>query len=318
MQQSAQQTKRRAPYILPAAALLFVAVAAAWVWWTRPAAVVDGEVLRLADVDRRIALFTALYGHEGAALKQREARRRFTDMMIDELLLIREARRRNIAPQPGDVEQGYRALVDTLAGGDRDEARRKLRRLGVTEADVREFARRQATVNLLIFRVTADVRVLEKDVAAYYNEHKEEFQRPDVAHLRLIRVADPAAGERVLKALEQGRDFAALAREFSIDPATRSRDGDAGWVVRGDGRLEPALEAAAFALRPGQTSGVVQAGAGRWYIVRMEEYRPVRQFTLEEVRGNLQMELVRQKKEEAFEAFREGLRKKARVRTLVG
>lgn len=280
----------------------------------RPAAVVDGRIVWLYDVDRRIALFSVFYGHQTAGLDRREARRQFTDMLIDETLLLREAADRRLAPTQSQVEEGFRALLGSpQSGAETAAVRRRLREAGIGEAEVREFVRRQETANLLIAAVTADVRVTDEEVADYYNRHKDEFQRPEIGKFSLIRLMDKQSAERALAELRRGRDFAALAREVSVDPATRSKGGDVGWVYRGDGRLSEAVEAAAFSLRPGQVSGALYAGPGAWLLVRMEEYRPARQFELNDVRMELQAGLVRQKKEELFETFRKDLRSKASI-----
>lgn len=88
-----------------------------------------------------------------------------------------------------------------------------------------------------------------------------------------------------LEQLQSGATtFEELARTASQDNATKDQGGDLGWIPK-LGR-DPAFDEAAFALQPGQISGVVQTDNG-WEIIRVEERdpaRPVPQTQLDEMR----------------------------------
>lgn len=100
---------------------------------------------------------------------------------------------------------------------------------------------------------------------------------PDVSehvHARQILVLSEAQANEALNRLNAGEDFGALAAEYSIDVTTRDNGGDLGWFPRG-GLLVPEVEASAFGLEPGQTSGVI-ASAWGYHIVQTLEYEPAR------------------------------------------
>ncbi|MGI9107800.1 MAG: peptidylprolyl isomerase, partial [Pyrinomonadaceae bacterium] len=85
----------------------------------------------------------------------------------------------------------------------------------------------------------------EAEIEAYFAEHPEL----DPKQAR-------AKAEDVLRRVRAGEDFAALAKEFSSDPGNKDKGGDLGWFGRG--MMVKPFEEAAFALKPGETSDLVE------------------------------------------------------------
>ena len=92
-------------------------------------------------------------------------------------------------------------------------------------------------------------------------------------HPALDRTKLHALAENVLKRARAGEDFAKLAQEFSA-AQNKNRGGDLGWF--GHGKIPPDLEEAAFALKPGQISDIVQTNFG-FVIIKVEERRTEKQ-----------------------------------------
>jgi parvulin-like peptidyl-prolyl isomerase len=129
----------------------------------------------------------------------------------------------------------------------------------------------------------------------------DEVEQVQAVH---ILVETKETGDEVLAKLEAGESFANLAAEYSTDPGSKDQGGDLGWFPRG--RMVPEFEAAAFALRPGETSGLVQTQYG-YHIIRVvgKEVRPLSPEALDQVR------------QQSFQVWFEAELQNADVETLV-
>lgn len=84
-----------------------------------------------------------------------------------------------------------------------------------------------------------------------------------------ILVKDRGQAEQLLRRLQQGARFEALARDFSTCPS-KSKGGDLGWF--GPGKMVPAFESAVKRLGVGAISGVVPTQFG-FHIIKVTAKR---------------------------------------------
>ena len=117
-----------------------------------------------------------------------------------------------------------------------------------------------------------------------------------------ILVKSKEEADAVVKEIEGGKDFAALAKAKSIDPSGASNGGDLGFF--GKGQMVPEFEAAAFALKIGEyTKQPVKTQFG-FHIIRKEEERQVPPPAFAEVQGQVRQVVVREKYVKLIEEIR--------------
>jgi peptidyl-prolyl cis-trans isomerase D len=153
----------------------------------------------------------------------------------------------------------------------------------------------------------------EANLATRYTQPKEVKARHILIHVP--RDADEETSAKARKRIEEvqakikaGGDFSALAREYSEDTGSKDKGGELGFFPRG--RMVGAFEDAAFGLKPGETSEIVESPFG-FDIIRVDDVHEERQKPLEEVRTEvvtaIKKESATAKAKEAAEADHEAL-----------
>jgi hypothetical protein len=158
-----------------------------------------------------------------------------------------------------------------------------------------------------------------EDVARYYEEHSEEFRRPEMRRARHILVASEEEAEAILAELASDTDatFRALAKQKSLDTETNMRGGDLLYFTA-DGKLvgkegaesiNPTLAKSAFALAStGDLSKPLDLGGGKWSVLELTGIRPERIQTLEQATDLIRRKLWRTEREGALDKLMSDLR----------
>ncbi len=164
----------------------------------------------------------------------------------------------------------------------------------------------------------------DAEARKYYQENKAQFSQPERIKARhiLIAVEDPASAdskkaarekaEKILARVRAGEDFAELAKKYSDDPGSREKGGDLGFFSRGQ-MIEP-FEKAAFSLKVGEISGLVESPFG-YQLIKVAERLPAQTTPYEKVKEQVREKALEAKRESVLEAYLQQLRKKYPVST---
>ena len=173
----------------------------------------------------------------------------------------------------------------------------------------------QARIEYLLLTadaLTAQATVDAAEVKKQYEANAKQYGAPEersASHI-LIPVKPDAkddekaaakklADEVYVKAKANPAKFADLAKEYSKDPGSAQQGGDLGTFGRGS-MVKP-FEDAVFAGKSGELLAPVLSDFG-WHVIKVTGVRPARTQAFEEVRGQIEAELKKQKASQKFAA----------------
>jgi hypothetical protein len=220
-----------------------------------------------------------------------------------------------------EIEQAMTAVLPPPGGPENCEP-------GVTRAGVdRDALRQEVEVRLRIDRLIARLNSKvaaprHKDLVERYKKNRDAMRRPAMAHAShiVVNVKRGDAGEglsadealaKIQEAeqqLEAGAAFAAVADQFS---SCAGNGGSLGWFPMGE--MVEEFDNVVFALKPGERSKIFRTEFG-YHLALLHEIRPEGPIPFDEVKGHLEEEILKEKRDKALGDYLDRLRAKADIK----
>lgn len=241
--------------------------------------------------------------------------------LIDRVLIVKEFykdEKRRVPPSIVDNQ-----IAETIISefdGDRSKYLAYLRSRGMSQKEFRREQEEDIIYNYMRQQQRKSASTVSPvQIETFYNENKERFYQEDSVHLRLIQISKTpedtaetlkAKADDVMKQLAAGGSFADIARLYSSD-SRRTRGGDWGWQRRSDLRKE--FSEPLFALEKGQYTQPIIMDEGA-FILFVEDRKMAGILPLDEVRDQIERQLVQQNARQAQERWLERLRRNGYVK----
>ncbi len=239
--------------------------------------------------------------------EKNDLERSYLVQVIDRELSLAEADRLGVSVTP---EEANAALQEHRRDYPGDTFEQMLREEGITIDDWRRDLEEGLLMEKVVRQaVYAKVSVSEAEIETYYQENRDEFDRPSQVRARQIVVASKEEGERVLGLLRQGEPFAEVARQSSLSPDADA-GGDLGFFARGE--MPPEFDAVVFTLPVGRLSDLVQSEYG-FHLFLVEERREALRLPLKAVHDEIRDKLLGAKEEQAYQQWLQELRGRATI-----
>ena len=288
------------------------------------AAIVNGVVIQEEEVNRMLNYHQQrLLATKGQAIRPDmmiEARKMVLENLIDRELLYQKSLEKGIVIDDAQVNEqldrlkkqypNEQAFKDSLAEDHLSEDTVKSRfkmNLAVQKFVEKEFG--------------GNIDVSEVEAKAFYDGNPQYFTQPETIRASgiLIKVdvkSDAAKKEEARKRMEdiqkriqKGEDFAVLAKDFSQD-ASAAQGGDLGIIPRG--RMPKALDDAAFSLKPGEVSSIVETPLG-FHLIKVQEKKPEKIVPFEEEEEKIRQHLTNQKLNQRVDEYLKEVKKTAKI-----
>ena len=286
---------------------------------------VNGEKIERWEFDNAVKRMEARAGGPVPPEKRDEVLRGVLDQLVAYHLLAQESRTRKIVVPDADVDARLaeiRKSFPTEAAFTQGIAAQ-----GLTLAQLKEQAKSSIEVAKVIeSEVNAKVAVQDPEIKAFYDQNLDRFKQGDTVHAAHIAFGVPqnatpdqkkdaqAKAAAMLKTIKAGGDFATLARASSQDQNTAQNGGDLGFFPKG--QMPATFEEAAFKLKPGTISSVVETPFG-FHIIKVIERRAPRTAPFEEVTGQIKDFLTQGQREQKLTQFVDQMKAKGKIEILV-
>jgi len=286
---------------------------------------VNGQDVKKAELDMAVRSLEDRARSPVPAEQRDAVYRQVLDRIVGFHLLVQEAKARNVIAPPWEVDSQLEQIKKQFPS--EDAFTQMLQARGVTVEQLRADTAQTIAVNAMLkTELEPKITVSEADSKTYFDQNRARFRQEDSVHASHILIRTPEQADAATKAkaktqaddllaqLKKGADFAGLAKKFSQDPGSAPNGGDLGFFSKG--RMVPAFEEAAFGLKPGQTSGVVETPFG-YHIIRVVETKASRDLEYAEVKTQIEDYLKQQMRDQKSQEFVDQLRAKGKVQILL-
>lgn len=265
-----------------------------------------------------------LEGRAGAPVppeRRDEVFRQVLDQLVAFHLLTQESRARKLTVPDAQIDAQLAQLRQQFPT--ETEFAAALKGRGMTIEQIRNDARSNLLVSQMMEKeIGSTISIDAKEISDFYEGNRERFKQDETVRASHILIRAPessddatkkkarADAEALLAQVRKGAKFDDLARKSSQDPGSAINGGDLGFF--GKGQMVPPFETAAFALKTGAVSQVVESPFG-YHVIKVTDRRPPRDLPLLEVEAQIRQHLTQQQQQLKSDAFVAQLKAKSKV-----
>jgi foldase protein PrsA len=207
--------------------------------------------------------------------------------MLNHIVVGKEAKALGITVTDEEIEQELKRGMSGY-GSEQQYYDQMQSELGLTRQELREETVYRLTLQAV---ATAGITVSEAEIDDYLKQNADRFTPSKQMQLSMIKVATYEEANTAMDRLQQGEDFAGLAREVSIDEESRQHGGNIGTVEENDPFWPEELLKTAAGLQAGDIAGPLQVEGG-YAVIRLEKLIDPKQPGQDEVRELVRQELA--------------------------
>ena len=291
----------------------------------RIVAFVNDDVITLTELNDALDLYRKQVetSYKGPDIEKimAEAKPIMLNKMIDQNLVEQEARKSGIVIKDEEVMENINDFLATRKLK-MDELLTKLAGEGMTFEEYKKGTRDQLVRLRLVRReIRSKISVSEEEIGSYYQQHREDYEGKEAVRIKQILLAFPknmngttkaklrAEMDTIDKRLKGGEPFEMIAASQSGESAMAA-GGDIGFIERG--MILPVVENAAFNLKVGEISGIIESTVG-FHIIKVIDKRGEGLKPLDDVRAEIREKLDGEKMDKKYEQWVKDLRAKDHI-----
>lgn len=242
------------------------------------------------------------------------------EQAIGAKLLLNEADRLDIRVEDEELTARLEKIIEESGG--KEKFGEMLVTQNITMESLKNSIDQGCRVEKLVEQMTSEAPApTEAEILAHFNNHLDEYKKPERALARHILV--PVEGdneeekiaarekiEEIRQRIEDGADFAAEAAEHSSCPSGQSNGGSLGWFGRG--AMVPEFDNAVFSMEVGELSAIIETSFG-FHIIEKTEHDAGDDADFDDVREQIREFLMHTKRGEIIASNVNELKEKATI-----
>jgi parvulin-like peptidyl-prolyl isomerase len=275
-------------------------------------AVVDGTEIARSDYEALITQAKKSYKNQkrefpaAGSQEFQTLRNQAVQFLVQREQFEQEANDMDVDVTDKQIDARLEQIMKQYVGGDKTKYEKQLKDQGLTEKQVRNDIRAQLVSEKIFQQVTKDVKVTDADIASYYEKNKQQYSQPESRDVRHILVKTKKQADDLYTQLQNGGDFAALAKKFSEDTGSKANGGK---LTISQGQTVAPFDRTAFLLKKNEISKPVKTEFGYHIIQPLSDVKPAKVTPLKDVKESIRQQLQQTKKNEAMTKWVDELKK---------
>ncbi|MEW6094944.1 MAG: peptidylprolyl isomerase [bacterium] len=262
---------------------------------------VNDDIITQAEIDKAVSMLGS-----GITPEQMDKlRQQVLDKLIEEKMVLQEAKRQQIQPSAAEVEEALDNVKKQFKSI--EDFKKAIKSEGLTEDDLRkEYEENLTKKELINSAVWANVQISADELKQIRDDFANQIR------VRHILVKSKPEAILILARLDKGEKFEELAKKYSIDPGSKNKGGMIDFFTKE--KMVKEFSDVAFALRRiGEISGIVETKFG-FHIIQLVEKKELTEEELEEIVNEQEVKLRQAKFNEEFTKWIDKLKEKTYIK----
>ncbi|MDQ0229824.1 peptidylprolyl isomerase [Metabacillus malikii] len=212
------------------------------------------------------------------------------ETLITQSIIDQEVKKEKISVTDKEIDEEVKKTIESIGG---EEAfQQALASSGVTEEDFKKNMKTNMEIEKLL---EPKIKITDEEMQKHFDENKETYAVQEQVEASHILVEDEATAKEVKKKLDEGGDFAELAKEYSTDTGSAQAGGELGFFPKG--QMVAEFEKAAFAMKVDEISEPVKSQHG-FHIIKVTDKKEAEEANFEKSKDEIKDYLFSTKMQE--------------------
>jgi parvulin-like peptidyl-prolyl isomerase len=276
-------------------------------------AVVDGTSITKASLDELLARAKKSYTAQqrtfpkAGTAEYRSLQNQAVAYLVQREEYAQEADELGLKVTDAQITEKLDEVKKQYFGNDQKKFLAGLKQQGYTVAALREDIQSQLVSEKIYNDITNDVKISDADLEKYYDDNKANYSVAESRAVRHILVKTKAEADQIHAQLAGGADFAAIAKQSSLDPGSKDQGGK---LTVSRGQTVAPFDKAAFSLKTNELSEPVKTEFGYHIIQPLAAVKAGSVTPFADVKAQIRTQLTEERKNEAVNDWAADIEKK--------